>query len=73
MTTETTRRSGAASTGWAPTGTAPVTDRDREICARLAPPLRRHGIHLAGLDRTLCADVVDRALDGSLLLERTSA
>lgn len=29
---------------------APVTDRDREICARLAPTLRRHGIHLAGLD-----------------------
>jgi glutathione synthase len=27
-----------------------VTDRDREICARLAPTLRRHGIHLAGLD-----------------------
>ncbi|WP_300010867.1 glutathione synthase [Pseudonocardia sp.] len=29
---------------------APVTDRDREICSRLAPTLRRHGIHLAGLD-----------------------
>ncbi|MHA6785007.1 ATP-grasp domain-containing protein [Pseudonocardia saturnea] len=71
---------------------APVTDRDREICARLAPTLRRHGIHLAGLDVigrhlievnvtsvgglrkadallgwTLCADVVDLALDGALL------
>ncbi|MDT3442435.1 MULTISPECIES: glutathione synthase [unclassified Pseudofrankia] len=33
-----------------PTAEAPVTDRDREICARLAPDLRRHGIHLAGLD-----------------------
>jgi glutathione synthase len=29
---------------------APVTARDREICSRLAPTLRRHGIHLAGLD-----------------------
>lgn len=85
-----------------PASEAPVTDRDREICARLAPTLRRHGIHLAGLDVigrhlievnvtsvgglrkvdallgwTLCADVVDRALDGSLLahplLERTPA
>jgi glutathione synthase len=71
---------------------APVTDRDREICARLAPTLRRNGIHLAGLDVigrhlievnvtsvgglrkadallgwTLCADVVDLALDGALL------
>ncbi|MFC4943161.1 glutathione synthase [Pseudonocardia sp. GCM10023141] len=87
-----------------PATEAPVTDRDREICARLAPTLRRHGIHLAGLDVigrhlievnvtsvgglrkvdallgwTLCADVVDRALDGSFLapsrpvLERTPA
>lgn len=71
---------------------SPVTDRDREICARLTPTLRRHGIHLAGLDVigrhlievnvtsvgglrkadallgwTLCADVVDLALDGALL------
>ncbi|GAA2535084.1 glutathione synthase [Pseudonocardia hydrocarbonoxydans] len=81
---------------------APLTDRDREICARLAPTLRRHGVHLAGLDVigphlievnvtsvgglrkadallgwSLCADVVGRALDGSLLapslLERTPA
>lgn len=81
---------------------APVTGRDREICARLAPTLRRHGIHLAGLDVigpylievnvtsvgglrkadallgwSLCADVVGRALDGSLLSsplqERTPA
>lgn len=75
-----------------PTGEAPVTERDREICARLAPTLRRHGIHLAGLDVigrhlievnvtsvgglrkadallgwSLCADVVDRALDGTFL------
>jgi glutathione synthase len=27
-----------------------VTSRDREICARLAPLLRRHGLHLVGLD-----------------------
>jgi glutathione synthase len=33
-----------------PSAQAPVTSRDREICARLAPTLRRHGIHLAGLD-----------------------
>jgi glutathione synthase len=33
-----------------PTAQAPLTARDREICARLAPTLRRHGIHLAGLD-----------------------
>jgi glutathione synthase len=33
-----------------PTAEAPVTSRDREICAQLAPTLRRHGIHLAGLD-----------------------
>ena len=33
-----------------PAAEAPVTGRDREICARLAPTLRRHGIHLAGLD-----------------------
>jgi glutathione synthase len=33
-----------------PAAEAPLTARDREICARLAPALRRHGIHLAGLD-----------------------
>jgi glutathione synthase len=33
-----------------PTAEAPVTARDKEICARLAPVLTRHGIHLAGLD-----------------------
>jgi glutathione synthase len=33
-----------------PTAQAPVTARDREICSRLAPTLRSHGIHLAGLD-----------------------
>ena len=33
-----------------PAAEAPVTARDREICAHLAPALRRHGIHLAGLD-----------------------
>jgi glutathione synthase len=33
-----------------PTTEAPITARDREICARLAPTLRRYGIHLAGLD-----------------------
>jgi glutathione synthase len=33
-----------------PTAQAPITARDREICARLAPTLRCHGIHLAGLD-----------------------
>ena len=33
-----------------PAAEAPVTERDREICARLAPTLRQHGIHLAGLD-----------------------
>jgi len=33
-----------------PAAEAPVTARDREICTRLAPTLRRHGIHLAGLD-----------------------
>jgi glutathione synthase len=33
-----------------PATEAPITARDREICARLAPTLRRHGIHLAGLD-----------------------
>jgi glutathione synthase len=33
-----------------PAAEAPLTARDREICARLAPLLRRHGIHLAGLD-----------------------
>jgi glutathione synthase len=33
-----------------PAAAAPLTARDREICARLAPVLRRHGIHLAGLD-----------------------
>ena len=33
-----------------PSAEAPVTARDREICARLAPTLRSHGIHVAGLD-----------------------
>ena len=33
-----------------PAAEAAVTARDREICERLAPTLRRHGIHLAGLD-----------------------
>jgi glutathione synthase len=33
-----------------PTAEAPLTARDRAICARLAPTLRRYGIHLAGLD-----------------------
>jgi glutathione synthase len=33
-----------------PSAEAPVTARDREICAQLAPMLREHGIQLAGLD-----------------------
>ena len=33
-----------------PSVEAPVTARDREICARLAPTLLRYGIRLAGLD-----------------------
>jgi glutathione synthase len=33
-----------------PTAEAPITARDREICARLAPVLRTNGIRLAGLD-----------------------
>jgi glutathione synthase len=33
-----------------PSAAAPVTARDREICARLAPALGRYGIRLAGLD-----------------------
>ena len=33
-----------------PTAEASITARDREICSQLAPTLRRHGIHLAGLD-----------------------
>jgi glutathione synthase len=33
-----------------PTAEAPITLRDREICARLAPTLGSYGIHLAGLD-----------------------
>lgn len=33
-----------------PSAEAPITARDREICARLAPTLRANGIHLAGLD-----------------------
>lgn len=33
-----------------PSAPAPVTARDREICERLAPELRRYGIHYAGLD-----------------------
>ncbi len=33
-----------------PTEVAPVTDRDRDICARLAPALRRDGLRMVGLD-----------------------
>jgi glutathione synthase len=33
-----------------PTAEAPITLRDKEICARLAPVLHRNGILLAGLD-----------------------
>jgi glutathione synthase len=33
-----------------PSAEAPITARDREIGRRLAPSLRRNGIHLAGLD-----------------------
>ena len=33
-----------------PSAEAPVTARDRQICARLAPALRRHGVRMAGLD-----------------------
>ncbi len=33
-----------------PAAEAPITARDKEICARLAPVLHRNGIHLAGLD-----------------------
>jgi glutathione synthase len=33
-----------------PSAEAPITARDREICAALAPALRANGIHLAGLD-----------------------
>ncbi len=33
-----------------PSAEAPVTARDREICARLAPTLRQYGIRMAGLD-----------------------
>jgi glutathione synthase len=33
-----------------PGSEAPLTVRDREICARLAPTLRRNGIRLSGLD-----------------------
>ncbi|CRK57354.1 Glutathione synthetase [Alloactinosynnema sp. L-07] len=33
-----------------PSARAPVTARDREICARLAPTLLANGIHTAGLD-----------------------
>jgi glutathione synthase len=33
-----------------PSAEAPITMRDKEICARLAPALRANGIHLAGLD-----------------------
>jgi glutathione synthase len=33
-----------------PDDEAPVTARDREICARLAPTLRRHGLRMVGLD-----------------------
>jgi glutathione synthase len=33
-----------------PTGAAPITGRDREICRRLAPVLARYGLRVAGLD-----------------------
>ncbi len=33
-----------------PTREAPVTDRDREICERIAPSLVRHGLRMVGLD-----------------------
>jgi glutathione synthase len=33
-----------------PAAEAPITARDREICSQLAPTLRSHGIHVAGLD-----------------------
>jgi glutathione synthase len=33
-----------------PSAAAAVTARDREICARLAPFLRRYGVRMAGLD-----------------------
>jgi glutathione synthase len=33
-----------------PTAEAPILARDREICERLSPALKAHGIHLAGLD-----------------------
>ena len=33
-----------------PAAAAPLTARDREICARLAPTLNRHGLRMAGLD-----------------------
>jgi len=33
-----------------PTAEAPITDRDREICSRLAPSLARHGLRMVGLD-----------------------
>jgi glutathione synthase len=33
-----------------PSAEAPITARDRDICARLAPLLRADGIHVAGLD-----------------------
>ena len=33
-----------------PDAEAPITARDREICDRLAPTLRRHGLRMVGLD-----------------------
>ncbi|WP_035812778.1 glutathione synthase [Jiangella gansuensis] len=33
-----------------PSAEAPVTARDREICARLAPSLTQHGVRMAGID-----------------------
>lgn len=33
-----------------PAAQAPLTARDRQICARLAPSLERYGIRMAGLD-----------------------
>jgi glutathione synthase len=81
-----------------PTDEAPITARDREICARLAPTLRANGIHLAGLDVigpylievnvtsvgalrkadallgwTLCADLVDSVVSGSVPVSRRTA
>lgn len=78
-----------------PSVQAPITARDRQICARLAPVLDANGLRVAGLDVigphlievnitspgalrkadallgwSLCGDVVDRALDNTLLTRR---